>query len=55
LPGGAEWTRIEVPHLEVSSTDLRSRIAEGRPLDYLIPAGTLAVIADRSLYREAAR
>ena len=27
LPGGAEWTRIEVPHLEVSSTDLRSRIA----------------------------
>ena len=52
LPGGAEWTRIEVPHLEVSSTDLRSRIADGRPLDYLIPAGTLAVIADRGLYRE---
>ena len=28
---------IEVPALEVSSTDLRSRAADGRPMDYLVP------------------
>jgi len=54
LPGGAEWVRIEVPHLDVSSTDLRARIIEGRPLDYLIPPGTLRVIEERDLYRDGA-
>lgn len=54
LPGGAEWVRIEVPHLDVSSTDLRARIIEGRPLDYLIPPGTLRVIQERDLYRDGA-
>ena len=44
---------VEVPHLEVSSTDLRARFFDGRPLDYLITEPVLAVIRQRSLYRES--
>jgi nicotinate-nucleotide adenylyltransferase len=45
------WTRVEVPHLEVSSTDLRARCADGRPLDFLVPDAVRRVIEDRGLYR----
>lgn len=51
LPGGAKWTRVEVPHLEVSSTDLRSRVLDGRPLEFLIPPRVIDVITQRGLYR----
>ena len=48
------WIHVEVPRLEVSSTDLRSRFADGRPLDYLVTDPVLNVIAERGLYgREA--
>jgi nicotinate-nucleotide adenylyltransferase len=50
LPGGYEWLRVEVPHLDVSSSDLRARAADGRPLDYLVTDEVLAVIAERGLY-----
>lgn len=45
-----EWIRVEVPRLEVSSTDLRERWNDGRPLDYLVTEDVLAVIAERGLY-----
>jgi len=45
-----DWIRVEVPRLEVSSTDLRARWGDGRPLDYLVTEGVLAVIAERGLY-----
>ena len=45
-----EWIRVEVPRLDVSSTDLRSRFTDGRPLDYLITQPVLGVIRERSLY-----
>ena len=45
-----DWIRVEVPRLEVSSTDLRERWADGRPLDYLVTDDVLAVIAERGLY-----
>lgn len=41
---------IEVPALEISSTDLRDRAKDGRPLDYLVPQGAIAVIRERGLY-----
>lgn len=44
---------IEVPALEISSTDLRDRAATGRPLDFLIPAPAIRVIRDRGLYAVA--
>jgi len=41
---------IEMPALEISSTDLRERAADGRPLDYLIPGPAIRAIRERGLY-----
>lgn len=43
---------VEVPRLEVSSTDLRARFADGRPLDWLVPEPVVHVIRQRGLYAE---
>jgi len=59
-PGSAEglpqpgwsWVRVEVPRLEVSSTDLRARVVDGRPLDYLLSPAVIDTIQRRGLYRE---
>ena len=53
LSDAVEWIRVEVPHLEVSSTDLRQRFSDGRPLDYLVTEPVLDVIEERGLYRVA--
>lgn len=50
LPDDVEWIRVEVPRLEVSSTDLRARFTDGRPLDYLITPPVLELIRSRGLY-----
>lgn len=50
-PAGWRWTHVEVPRLEVSSTDLRDRVADGRPLDYLLPPAVISCIRERRLYR----
>ena len=50
VPSEFDWLRVEVPHLEVSSTDLRARFTDGRPLDYLITEPVLDVIRERELY-----
>ena len=49
-PSEFVWNRVEVPRLEVSSTDLRERFVDGRPLDYLVSNEVLKVIAERGLY-----
>ena len=49
VDGGIEWIRVEVPRLEVSSTDLRARFTDGRPLDYLVTQPVLDVIRARGL------
>ena len=43
---------MEVPHLDVSSTDLRERCRDGRPLNYLVTDSVLEVIRSRGLYGE---
>ena len=50
LPDDVAWIHVEVPHLEVSSTDLRARFNDGRPLDYLITDAVLTIIEGRGLY-----
>lgn len=50
LDPSVDWIRVEVPRLEVSSTDLRARFVDGRPLDYLVTDATMDVIDDRGLY-----
>ena len=54
LPAGFDWLHVEVPRLEVSSTDLRARVRDGRPLDYLVTEPVLDIIAMRRLYQDAA-
>jgi nicotinate-nucleotide adenylyltransferase len=53
-PGGPlegwDVRMVEVPALEISSTELRDRVASGRPLDFLIPAPAIRVIRERGLY-----
>jgi nicotinate-nucleotide adenylyltransferase len=51
LPGW-RWVRVEVPRLDVSSTDLRSRARDGRPLDYLVTRDVADCIHARGLYRD---
>jgi nicotinate-nucleotide adenylyltransferase len=51
-PRGWSWVRVEVPRLEVSSTDLRARVVDGRPLDYLLSPAVIDTIERRGLYRE---
>jgi nicotinate-nucleotide adenylyltransferase len=41
---------VTVPNLEISSTDLRARAAEGRPLDYLVPEAAVHFIRAHGLY-----
>lgn len=41
---------VEVPALHVSSTDLRRRVANGAPVDVLVPPAALREIRRRGLY-----
>ena len=43
---------VEIPALAVSSTDIRARVAEGRPLDFLVPDGAVRCLRERGLYAE---
>jgi nicotinate-nucleotide adenylyltransferase len=47
---GWQATSVEIPGIEISSTDLRDRAATGRPLDYLVPTEAIRVMRERSLY-----
>lgn len=47
-------TYLEGPLLDLSSTELRARVAAGRSIRYLVPAAVEAYIEDHSLYRSPA-
>ena len=49
-PPGWRHVVVEVPRLDVSSTDLRARVADGRPLDWLVTDEVVQVIRERHLY-----
>jgi nicotinate-nucleotide adenylyltransferase len=50
VPDGWRADVVEIPALEVSSTDLRARVADGRPLDYLVPEAAVREVRRRGLY-----
>jgi nicotinate-nucleotide adenylyltransferase len=52
-PGGWEVTRLSIPRLEISSTELRSRARRGWPLDGLMPPGAVRIVRERRLYNGA--
>ena len=43
---------IQMPLLEISSSDLRARAIAGRPISYLVPRAVEAYIVEHTLYRE---
>ena len=49
LPDGVV-TLIEIPALAISSSDIRSRVAEDKPIDYLVPEGVARWIRKKRLY-----
>lgn len=51
IDDGFDWTRIDIPELEISSTELRVRLAAGRSVRYLTPPAVVTCIAGRGLYR----
>ncbi|MDQ6783701.1 MAG: nicotinate-nucleotide adenylyltransferase [Actinomycetota bacterium] len=49
---GWRVAEVTVPNLEISSTDLRGRAREGRPLDYLVPEAAVHFLRAHGLYAE---
>lgn len=45
--------RIVAPAIEISSTDVRTAVAEGFPIEGAVPSSVAAFIRDRGLYRNA--
>lgn len=48
--GWATWTEVEIPSLDISSTDLRQRAKDGRPLEFLLPRFAIEFIKENGLY-----
>jgi nicotinate-nucleotide adenylyltransferase len=53
-PPGPGWKveRVPIPRLDVSSSDVRERLAAGRPVDGLVPAAVVRAIRARGLYTD---
>jgi nicotinate-nucleotide adenylyltransferase len=49
-PPGWAVCPVTMPRIDVSSTELRARIARGAPIDFLVPAGAIRVLRERRLY-----
>lgn len=49
-PPGWRVARLRIPALDISSSDLRERLATGRPVDFLIPEPAIRCIRSRGLY-----
>lgn len=50
LDGNWRVEHVAIPRLDVSSSDLRARLAAGRPIDGLVPPSVVHLIGERGLY-----
>ena len=44
--------RVTIPRLDIASRDLRARLAQGHPIDGLVPPAVMRAIAQRGLYNQ---
>ena len=49
-PAGWDHVVVEVPSLEISSSDIRDRFARGRPVEALVPAAVIDMVRREGLY-----
>lgn len=52
IPDGFTSQRLNLPGLEISSTDIRSRVSEGRRIDGLVPPTVKRLVEAKALYIE---
>jgi nicotinate-nucleotide adenylyltransferase len=52
-PDGWRVDRVSAPRLELSSTDLRHRVAVGEPIEFLVPTAAARILHAHDLYRSA--
>jgi nicotinate-nucleotide adenylyltransferase len=49
-PVGWRYRLVETPRLDISSSEIRERLAAGRPVDWLLPAGVIEWVRAKGLY-----
>jgi nicotinate-nucleotide adenylyltransferase len=54
LHDGDRVVFFDMPRIDVSSSTIRRRVAEGRPVRYLVPDSVAAAIVEHGLYRQPA-
>ena len=47
----ARWELVRMPEIGISSTEVRERVFDGRPIRHLVPTGTRELIESEGLYR----
>jgi len=50
-PPGWRVVHVDVPRLDLSSTDLRARVAAGEPIEFLVPTAAARILHKEGLYR----
>lgn len=53
-PSGFDFEVVACPLMDISSTDIRARVRDGLPIDYLTPDPVIDYITSRQLYRSSA-
>jgi nicotinate-nucleotide adenylyltransferase len=53
LHAGDRVVFFDMPRIDISSSAIRRRVAEGHPIRYLVPDAVNEAIAERGLYRQA--
>ena len=54
LEGGHRVRFFDMPRMDISSSEIRRRVREGRPIRYLVPDAVIQYIGDHRLYRASA-
>lgn len=52
-PEGWRVVRVAVPRMQLSSTDLRRRVAAGEPIEFLVPMPAVRVLRAHNLYADS--